>query len=289
MTPLAALALAGCLAVPAEADRITLGDLAPALSAVETGATGTPVSYAPAPGVRRVFGVAELGRLAARFHLAAGPARAICFERPVAPPEPARLLAAMRRTLPEGRIEILDYSRLPVPEGPVEFALSGLRPGPAGGFWSGWVRYAGSRRFPLWARVKVLVRSARVVAAADLQQGCLLEAAQLRLVEIEELPAPQDARGARFAASLEQLVGKVLRRAVRAGTPLGAAWLEAAKEVNRGDRVRVEVRSGGARLEVEGVAEAAGVAGEAIPVRNPESKRSFRARVEGKRKVSVTL
>jgi flagella basal body P-ring formation protein FlgA len=51
--------------------------------------------------------------------------------------------------------------------------------------------------------------------------------------------------------------------------------------------VKVEVINGGAKLEAEGVAEAAGALGETITVRNPDSKRSFRARVEGPGKVSV--
>jgi flagella basal body P-ring formation protein FlgA len=63
--------------------------------------------------------------------------------------------------------------------------------------------------------------------------------------------------------------------------------LENPKEVVIGDTVTVEVRNGGAHLELEAQAEGSGAVGETIPVRNPESHRRFLARVEGKGRVSV--
>jgi len=59
--------------------------------------------------------------------------------------------------------------------------------------------------------------------------------------------------------------------------------------VARGDTVRVAVRNGAAHLELDAKAEAAGVPGSLIPVRNLISNRRFRARVEGEGKVSVDL
>ncbi len=284
MTPAAAFALAACLAVAPASDRITLGDLVPAFPGSEIHTPETPVAYAPAPGVERVFRISELRRLAARFGLEAAPAGEICFQRPLAPLDGALLVQAMQRALPEARISLLDYGRLPVPAGELEFAVSGLRQTPAGALWTGSIRYAGGRRFPVWAKVRVAVRASRVIAAADLEPGRRLEASQLRVEESELFPTPDT-----FAASIAQVTGKVLRRTVRAGTPLRTGWLEAAKEVNRGDTVRVEVQSGHARLVLEAQAEAAGATGESIPVRNPASNRRFRARVEGKGRVTVSL
>jgi flagella basal body P-ring formation protein FlgA len=188
----------------------------------------------------------------------------------------------MRRQLPQARIEILEFSRLPAPEGELEFPLSGLRPTPAGGFWSGFVRYSGSRRFLVWAKVKVRITAPRVIAAQDLKPGHALEAAQLRLEMRDEFPA---AGG--FAGSLEEAAGRVPRRFIPSGAALRTGWLEAPREIARGDAVRVEVRSGGARVELEARAEAAGSTGDTITVRNPVSNRRFPARVEGKGKVSV--
>jgi flagella basal body P-ring formation protein FlgA len=291
MIPLASFALAGCLAVGAGSDRITAGDLAPVFPGLQPVPAETPMALAPAPGVKRVFRAPELRQLAARLNTAvpAGIGE-VCFERPLAPLDPARLRDAMRRQLPDAAIEIQDYSRLPAPGGELEFPVSGLRPMPCAvgasrdecrGFWSGAVRYAGNRRFIVWAKVKVLVSAPRVIAKVDLKPARRVQASDLRLEMRREFPA------AGLVASIEEAAGRVLRRPVSAGTPLVSEWLDAFKDVARGDTVKVEVWSGGAHLELEAEAEASGSAGETIPVRNPSSKNRFFARVEGKGRVSV--
>jgi flagella basal body P-ring formation protein FlgA len=55
----------------------------------------------------------------------------------------------------------------------------------------------------------------------------------------------------------------------------------------RGETVHVEVRNGAARLELDGIAETSGSVGQFIPILNSSSKKRFRARVEGKGRVSV--
>ncbi len=57
------------------------------------------------------------------------------------------------------------------------------------------------------------------------------------------------------------------------------------REVERGDRVAVEVRSGSAVLKFDGAAESGGKAGEMVSVRNPANGARFRARVTAKGKV----
>ena len=286
MIPLAAFALAGCLAVGAGSDRILAGDLAAGFAEWAAVPAETPLALAPAPGVQRVFRVLELRRLAERWSLSPVPDRAICVTRPVAALTAGQMLAAMQnavqKELPAARIELLDFSRQPAPAGELMFPVSGLRQGPAGGYWSGYVAYGGNRRFTLWARVKVMVAAARVVAAQDLKAGAALDRAQFRVETREEVPA------AGFVSAIEEAAGKVLRRSVARGTALRAEWLEPAKVVLRGETVRVEAVRGGARLELECVAEASGAVGETIPVLNPVSKRRFQARVESKGRVVAT-
>jgi len=284
MTGLALFAVAGCLAVGAGTDHITLGDLAPAFPGWKPASPDTAVAFAPAPGVARVFRVAELVRMGARFQIPATPASDFCLQRPVAPIDRERLLAAMRRSLPEARIEILDCPRAPVPEGEFQFPAAGLRETTAGEFWNGWLGYAGSRRFAVWAKVKVVVSGWRVVAATDLAPLCRVEPAGLRLEKAEGFPTADPP-----ARSIEAIAGRVPRRAIRAGTPLRESWFDAPREVERGDMVKVEVSSGGARIEMEGEAQAAGSTGQVIPVRNARSQKCLRARVEGKGRVSVVL
>jgi flagella basal body P-ring formation protein FlgA len=282
MMPLAALALTGCLAVGAGSDRVLAGDLAAAIPGLTAPALDVPVAFAPAPGVERVFRLAELRRLAQRFGWDVTPDADICVVRPVSPPDPARLLAAMRMVLPEADIAIVEYGRQPLPAGEIEFPLSGLGRGTGDALWIGYVHYAGTRRFALWARVKVLVAVTRVIAAEDLPPGQAIPAEQVRIETGRQSP-----QAVPFLESGGQAIGKWPRVRIRAGTALRAGMLENPKEVVRGDSVTVEVRNGAAHLELEARAEASGAVGETIAVLNPESHKRFLARVEGKGRVSV--
>jgi flagella basal body P-ring formation protein FlgA len=282
MIPLAAFALAGCLAVNAGSDGILAGDLAkanPLFSAVPADAE---VALAPAPGVARVFGPAELARLALHWHLPAAPQTEMCFIRPVAAPDPAQLLPAMRKELPDARIEILDYSRHPQPEGEIVFPLRGLQAGASGAMWMGYVRYGSNRRFTVWARVKVLETVDRVVAAGDLRAGEPIAAASVAAQTRDGFPSPGP-----YAKSADEVVGKWARVAIRAGSAIRLDQIEPAKEVLRGDTVKVEVRAGSVRMEAEAQAEGSGALHDVIPVQNTTSKKRFLARVEGKDQVSV--
>jgi flagella basal body P-ring formation protein FlgA len=283
MIPLAAFALSGCLAMGTARDQVVAGDLAAGYPEWAAVPAETPLGLAPAPGVQRVFRVLELRRLAERWSLSTVPDREICVTRPVAVLTAARLLAAMQnavlKDMPAAHIELFDFSRQPAPEGDLVFPVSGLRQGPAGGYWSGYVAYGGSHRFTLWARVKVIVASARVVAVEDLKPGLALDSAQLRVETREEVPATG------LVSAVEEVAGKVLRRSVASGTALRAEWLEPAKVVLRGETVRVVAVRGGARLELECVAEGSGAIGEIVPILNPVSQRRFPARVESKGRV----
>jgi flagella basal body P-ring formation protein FlgA len=282
MMPLAELVLAACLAVNAGSDWVLAGDLAPGFPGLAAVDPQTPLAPAPLAGARRVFRVAELRRLALGLKVEAAPEQDICIERKTAPLDPAAVLEALRRQLPQARIEIVEYSRQPVPEGKIEFPLSGLRGTSADGFWTGWVGYAGGRRFPVWAKVKASVSEVRVVAATALLPGRPIAAAELRLEAGEFFPQPGD-----MAASIDEVAGKVARIAVARGVAVRRQWLDPPREIARGDAVLVEAQVGGARVELECVAEGPGSTGESISVRNPVSGKRFMARVEGKGRASV--
>jgi len=149
-------------------------------------------------------------------------------------------------------------------------------------YWNGYVTYGARRRFAVWARVTVAVSLMRVVASQDLKPGRPIEASQLRLEAHEGLPSD----GA-YLADIAAAAGRLPRRTIAAGMPLRPDWLEAPKEVQRGETVQVEVFQGAAHLRLEGVAQSAGAVGETIPIENPSSRRRFPARVEAKGKVVV--
>jgi flagella basal body P-ring formation protein FlgA len=280
---LSARAAGACIAVAG--DRITARDLAQSAQAFSTLPADTDVGYAPVPGARRFYHAAELRRLAMRYNLPAESANEICVERVMEPLARERVIDAMRQALgnSEAGIEIVELSRYPVPRGDIEFTRSGLPPGGATpALWRGFVRYGNQRRFAIWARVKVTVRSTRIVATQNLPAGRRIEAAQVRAEPAETFPSNQP------ALSLDQVLGLVPRRSIAAGAALTKNLLDTPKEVERGAVVAVEVHSGGARLALEGRAQNSGRRGDAIPIRNLATGKSFSARVAGKDQVVLT-
>jgi flagella basal body P-ring formation protein FlgA len=273
--------LPGCTAV--EGDSILARDAAQALPGFSAVPPDTQIAYTAIPGARRVFSMAELGRLAKRYNVPLAPAGEICFERLMEPLRLDRVTDAMRKALdnPEARIEITESSLYPVPHGDILFSRSTL---PAGSsapvLWRGFVRYGAEHRFAIWARVRILVRSVRAVAVENLRMGNPIEAGQVRLQELETFPSGQQAPPA-----LDEIVGKIPLRPIAAGTPIALTQLEEPKDIRRGDLIKVEVSSGGARLELDGRAQADGRTGETIPVRNVTTGKVFSARVSEKGRV----
>src|SRR5579872_6657454 len=264
------VALAACLAVPAVSDQIRAADLAPASPAFAALDPAAVVGWAPAPGVQRVFPAAELRRIAARLGAPGLPETGLCVERKAAPLDPARVVAAIQPQVPESGVKLLDFSRAPAPEGELVLPRSAMRRAAGNAyFWSGYVRYAGNRRFAVWARIAVDAAVPVVVAVADLRPGRAIRAADLRIETRNDLLASG------LVASLDQAVGKWPRRPIRAGAAVAAQWLQAAPEIVRGDAVKVDVQSGGAHLEMDARAESDGSLGERVAVRNPVSQIRF--------------
>ena len=280
---LAARAAQSCAAV--EGEHITAGDLARAVSPFSSVPADTEIGYAPVPGVRRYFHFPELRRLALRYHVTIPDGAEACVERPMESLQPDPVMAAMRKALgnPDARIEILELSRFPVPHGDLEFQISNLPVDTAAPVvWRGVVRYAGGRRWGVWASVKLRVRADRLVAVENLSAGQTLRAGQVKLEIREVYPVTRAA-----VPSVESAVGSTVRTAIPAGGIIAAGMLDAPREVERGDVVQVEVHSGAALLKLEGTAESAGRRGDPIRIHALVNGRSFLARVTGKDRVVV--
>jgi flagella basal body P-ring formation protein FlgA len=280
---LASFAVASCLTLKAGAERVTAADLAPAFAGLASVPPETVLSFAPEPGLDRVFHIPELRRIAAQFHLPEAPEDEICIARAVAPLEPAKLLAAMQKEMPGAKIAILDFSRQAAPQGEVVFRRSGLRSNSVtGATWFGAVRYAPGREFTIWAKVTVTAQVAHVVAKRDLSPGQRIEPDDVGVETLEEFPSLQAA-----GASAGEVTGKCSRVAIHAGAVIRRELLESFKDVRQGDTIEVQVQAGNAYLKFEARAEASGAVGDAIPVRNPASGRRFLAKVQGKDQVFV--
>jgi flagella basal body P-ring formation protein FlgA len=272
-------ALGACLALPAGAANVTAADIH--LDGVPP---ETVLSFAPAPGIPRVFDVAELKRIAARFPSAVVPEENICVERVMAPLDPVKLLAAMQTVVPDAKIEILEYSKQPAPEGEMEFRRTGLRGNGAGSYWYGVIRYAPHREFTIWAKVNVTVRQPRVIALSDLLPGKPISNGQIKFEVSDVFPSQQP-----MAERVEDVAGRYPRAIIRAGAPVRSDALEPPRDVRQGETVSVDVISGGMRLQLTGHAESSGSIGDTITVQNPTSQKKFQAKIEAKGRVSVEV
>jgi len=194
------------------------------------------------------------------------------------------VLAAMQQSLqiPGAQIEIADISASRVPPGRIEFPLSRLGT-PASSeqrapvLWSGDVVYGDSHRLAIWARVGIAAPCRQLTAVESLKAGRPIEARQVRVTTATCFPV-----SARGVPPIGEAAGMVPLRPIAAGTELRPELLAPANDVNRGEVVRIEVRSGAARLTFTARALSAGRSGDTISVRNPDSNKIFQARVTGK-------
>ena len=90
-----------------------------------------------------------------------------------------------------------------------------------------------------------------------------------------------------IARNLEEVVGRMPRRALRMGMPVFRSDLIEPFQVQRGDLVDVTAISGAAQLRMPALAETPGRQGDMISLKNPRTGKIFRARIEGKDKALV--
>ena len=283
------LLLAFALQAPAchavRADRIYGRDLAAAVPLFSALPPDLAVGFAPVPGMQRIFRPPELRRIAQENHIVGEFSEDVCFAWDLAIPSRDSVLAAMRKSLDgmNAQIEMLDQCQAAAPDGEISFPLTGLSAfsdGPV--VWRGYVTYGGNRRFSTWARVRITVKGTRLVTTAAMRQGEPISAGDVR-VETYEGPLQRD----KVLTSVQQAVGMVTTRPIAAGAEIRESEVAIPSEVSRGDTVEVDVQVSSAHITAEGIAEESGRRGAIITVRNVKTGRKFRARIDGKDKVSV--
>ena len=107
---------------------------------------------------------------------------------------------------------------------------------------------------------------------------------QVRIETYDDFPLRND-----IARNLEEVVGRMSRRALRTGLPVFRADLIEPFQVQRGDLVDVTAIAGAAQLHVPALAETPGRLGDLITLKNAHSGKMFRARVEGKDRALVMV
>jgi flagella basal body P-ring formation protein FlgA len=268
-----------CIAVKGE--RVLIADLLKVLPSVREEQLGVPVMFSPRPGVRRQVGSLELSRSLAKVGISSN-APAVCLERVARQLSLSEIVEAMRRSLqqPLAEIEVLDFSRYAVPAGVVEFPLSTL---PSSSdqskrlIWRGRIRSEGNGTTPIWASVRIAAFRSAVVATSTLIPGTIVQRDQLQVRTVSGW-STHDAKG------IDDFVGKIPKRRIDAGIELRENWFDHAPEVQKGDRVELQVKSGAVTLRVEARAEARARNGELVwvsPVASQQLARRVRARVTG--------
>jgi flagellar basal body P-ring formation protein FlgA len=122
----------------------------------------------------------------------------------------------------------------------------------------------------------------RVVATQMILPGQILRPDQVRLETYDDFPLRND-----IARNLEEVVGRVPRRALRMGMPVFRTDLIEPLQVQRGDLVDVTAIAGAAQLRMPALAETPGRQGDMISLKNPRTGKIFRARIEGKDRALV--
>ena len=175
--------------------------------------------------------------------------------------------------MPRGTLEFPRQAAVPEGNGPQAPVL-----------WKGFVNYGERGRFSIWVRARIEVRMMQVSARTELVMGRPIQESQVQVATVTVSPfAAQPAR------SLAEVVGRIPRRPIPAGSPILPVQLELPLEIHSGDAVTVRVTSGRAGLKLEAVACGQGRRGDFIPVKNPATGKTFRARVEAAGKVAIIV
>jgi len=276
------LAIPAFACQPVDSDHILGKDVAAANPLFASLDPKIEVSAAPLAGVERVLRPEEIVRLAKQNGIALdGPAAAICFARVTETLTAEKLLPELQKALglDNATVEILDFSRFGVPRGTFEFPKSSLMPN---GLWRGRVLYGENHSMPVWVKTRITVERTWVEAAETLAVGKAIEAAQLIVKTGPRFPFDKN-----LVESTDGLVGRKPIRTLAAGTLIAPAMLAVSHDVERGDRVEVEVTVGRAILNFEATAESSGRTGESILVKNPDNGHSFLAKIQNKGHVVV--
>jgi flagella basal body P-ring formation protein FlgA len=285
---IAVLSRAACL--PVESDRVLARDIAAAVPEFAKISPDELITYAPLPGVKRLLTRGELVRIGRRLgmEISAGPD--LCVEYPTAPLDREMLMAALRHGLArtDAEIDLIDSSQYAAPSGTLVFPREGLSvfsklTAESPVIWRGYVSFAGTKRFPIWARVRLAVRSEQLVAAMAIRAGETLRAEQVRTETVKQFAFLDQP-----AVTLDAAIGRVARRTIAAGSAITSEVLQAPNAVNRGDEVAVRVTAGVTQLSLAVRAESSGGIGDVVYLKNPVSGKLFRGVVEGKDQVSVT-
>ncbi len=151
----------------------------------------------------------------------------------------------------------------------------------------------GSRRMTLMTRVDGQIKSNKsirvelealaeiVIAADDLRRGTIIsdKDVELRYQDVSRFDSP--------IFSIDEVIGRRVKRSVRLGQPLQHKQIEFPPVIKRGERVVINIRSSGLALTAAGEAKEDGRIGETIRIINSSSGKEVLCRVVAPGQVEV--
>jgi len=146
------------------------------------------------------------------------------------------------------------------------------------------VHCPGSRPWTLYVPARVDTYALVVVTTRSLSRGTQLSEADVSLTRMNTAQA-----GYNHLQQLDQVVGKELRRHLRAGEPLRLSHLKSPLVVRRGERVVMEAGGAAVSVVTSGRALANGQVGDQIRVQNEQSQRVVEAEIIAPGRVRVAL
>jgi flagella basal body P-ring formation protein FlgA len=283
-------AFCGCIRI--SGDEIHARDLASSVEAFAAADPEAVVGLAPVPGVRRILSVRDLMSVAHRIGIDGDrlPLEGVCLERALREVTEQELMSAMTEAFADKsvRIVVVDSSRYAVPQGRLVFQVAGLNVPPpsqpnAPVLWRGRVMFGGKRTMEIWARVRISAMTTLCMAATSIPAGKPIEPDQVRIAKLPRFPL----RAGMVIRNIDDVVGRVARRAIPAGQEITPQVLDSPPEIRAGDTVHVLAVIGNARVSLDALATSGGRKGDTILLTNPTTHTSFKATVDGRGRALV--
>jgi flagella basal body P-ring formation protein FlgA len=119
------------------------------------------------------------------------------------------------------------------------------------------------------------------VATGDLRRGAVIDERDIRIAELDlnQLRSP--------CFDVDELVGKRLKRSLRAGDAFERASVDFPPLIKRGEMVTITARKGGLTVTAKGLAQQHGQEGDLIRVRNTSSNKDILCKITGPESVVV--
>ncbi len=270
---------------PIDSESVLARDVAPLAPGFARLPEDFLIGYVEPTGAPKVFRGADLERIAKNRGVELQGLEDLCLERRTFVVPGPSIAEAMRKNIknPAAKIEILFSTQQAVPTGEIVFPKSGIQlPAAPEVTWRGYVQSGTGARYPISARARITVPVHRVIAGADLVPGKPIEKEQIRVEESEDSPFEEG-----FIEAENEAIGLVAKGTIFKGSSIRGSQVAAPPDVARGDTVRVDVFAGNAHLTLEARAEASGMKGSTITVRNVATGKDFQAKVTGKGQVRV--